>query len=117
MLRIKPVGKDYFKTSKVTIREIAQVRRAGVAIMAVRTNPDGTTTNVFLIPEPAKTLRKGSDHPAEHMDTGRKYGRHDIVNVCQFKYRSGVLEITGYEVGTRKYSDLFDFEAVPFQLA
>jgi len=117
MLKIKPVGKDYFKSSKVSLRDIAQKRRSGVAIMASRLNPDATQTLVFLIPEPAKKLKVGSVHPAEHMSTGRKYGPHTVLEVAKFKYVSGVLQVEGFDIGTREYSDLFDFEAVAFELA
>ena len=117
MLRIKPVSKDYFKSSKVTLRDIAQKRRAGVAIFATRANPDGSETQVFLIPEPAKKLTVGKAYPAEHMETRRKYGEHTVLAVMPFKFKNGLLEVAGFEVGTAAYSELFDLEAVAFQMA
>ncbi len=117
MLRIKPVSKDYFSSTKVSLRDIALKRRAGVAIYATRANPDGTETNVFLIPEPAKRLTIGTFYEAEHMETRRKYGEHLVLGVFQFKVKNGVITIADYDVGTAAYSEAFDLEAVAFQLA
>ena len=117
VLRIKPVAKGYFKTSKVTIREIAQKRRAGTAIFAVRFNPDETMTSVFLIPEPAKRLTEGTLYNAEHMNTGRKYGQHLVQVVMEFKFKNGVLEIKNAPTAGARYSSLFDIEAVAFEMA
>ncbi len=115
-LRIKPVSKDYFKTSKVTLRDIALKRRSGIAIFATRLNPDGTQTDVFLIPEPARSLTIGKFYAAEHASTRRKYGEHQVIGVMSFKFKSGILHIDGYDVGTAAYAELFDAEGVAFQL-
>ena len=117
VLRIKPVSKDYFKTSKVTIREIAIKRRAGVAIFAIRQNPDGSNTFVWLIPEPAKKLAEGKQYDAEHMETKRKYGQHLVQLVVQFKVKNGIIELADFAPATSGYTDVFDVEAVAFQLA
>lgn len=115
-LRIKPVAKGYFPSSKVTLREIARKRRAGTAIFATRENPDGSMTDVFLIPEPAKNLTEGKYYDAEHMNTGRKYGQHLVQLVARFSFKNGVLRIAGFEPGTTMYSQIFDLEAVAFEM-
>lgn len=119
-LNIKPVSKGYFKTPKVSIRDIAAKRRAGVAILAERCNPDGSVTQVFLIPEPAKKLRDGKSYEARHMETKRPYGDHNVVACVSFKFKNGVLHLSGefpMEVGTMTYSDLLEESAVAFQMA
>ena len=119
-LRIKPVSKGYFKTSCVSIREIAAKRRSGTVIFAERQNPDGSLTKVFLIPEPAKTLRDGKTYSARHMETKRPYGDHNVVFCVSFKFKNGVLHLNGefpMEVGTMMYSDILEETAVAFQMA
>ncbi len=119
-LRIKPVSKGYFKTSAVSLADIARKRRGGVAILADRMNPDGSTTRVFLIPEPAKTLRDGKTYSARHMETKRPYGDHSVLVCVSFKYKDGVLRLKGefdMDVGTMTYSDLMEETAVAFQMA
>ena len=116
-LRIKPVSKDYFKTSKVSLRDIAIKRRAGIAIFATRENPDGTSTSVWLIPEPAKKLTEGKQYAAEHMETKRKYGPHLVQLVVPFKVNKGVIELKDMSTAGAAYSEVFDLEAVAFQLA
>lgn len=118
-IRIKPVNKDFFDSSKVSLREIAVKRRAGVAVLADRYNPDGSVTRVFLIPEPAKALRDTKFYEAVHMETGRAYGRHQVVASVEFKFKDGVLQLKGefpMEVGTMTYSDIMEETAVAFQM-
>ena len=115
-LRIKPVSKGYFATSSVSLRDIAVKRRSGIAIFAERHNPDGSVTNVWLIPEPAKALRVGKTYDVRNADNNRKYGQHTVVGVVQFKVQRGVVQLKGVDAGTAAYSDWFDLSAVAFQL-
>lgn len=116
ILRIKPVNKGYFASSKVSIRDIAIKRRAGNAILCTRMNPDGTETEVFLIPESAKSLKVGKTYQAMHSESTRKYGEHFINAVLQFKIRDGVVQVDGFQPGTLAYAELFELQAVAFQL-
>ena len=115
-LSIKPVSKGYFTRSSITLRDIAVKRRSGVAFLADRKNPDGTVTRAWLIPEPARFLTRGKSYEAIHADTGRKYGPHTMVEVAKFKFVGGILQVNGFEPGTRAYSELMDETAVAFQL-
>lgn len=117
VLRIKPVAKGYFKTSKITLRDIAMKRRAGVVMFATRANPDGSETDVFLIPEPGvHVLTEGKFCKAEHMNTGRKYGDHQVKFATKFSFKNGVLRLGSIEPGTALYSQAFDLEAVAFEM-
>lgn len=115
-LRIKPVSKGYFATSSVGLRDIAVKRQAGVAIFAERHNPDGSVTQVWLIPEPAKMLRVGNTYEVRNAENNRKYGPHTIVGAVQFRVRRGVITLKDTETATTAYSTWFDLSAVAFEL-
>jgi hypothetical protein len=118
MIRIQPVSKDHFKTPKVSLRDIAIKRRAGRAVLAERHNPDGSVTQVFLIPEGSSTrVREGQLVEAQHLRTRRPYGDHLILSVFDFKFKRGLLYIGDFEPGTADYSYALDVEAVAFEMA
>jgi hypothetical protein len=118
MLKIQPVSKGYFPSSKVGLREIAAKRRAGTVIFAERFNPDGSVTPVFLIPEGSSTrVRAGVMYDAVNIRTKRPYGEHAIIAVFNLKFKNGVLDIGEFKPATTDYSSAFDLEAVAFEMA
>ena len=118
MLKIQPVSKGYFKTSKVGLREILAIRRAGTVIYAERSNHDGSITPVFLIPEGSSTrVHAGRIYDAQHLRTKRPYGEHAVLAVFDMKFKNGILLIGDAKPGTAEYSAAFDLEAVAFEMA
>lgn len=118
MLRIQPVSKGYFPSTKVGLREIAAKRRAGTVIYAERFNPDGSVTPVFLIPEGSRsTPRAGLMYDAQHLRSKRPYGEHAIIAVFNLKFKNGVLSLGDIKPGTAEYTDAFELEAVAFEMA
>jgi hypothetical protein len=116
MFKIQPVSKGYFPSAKVTLREIARKRRAGNVLIADRHNPDGTSTQVFLIPEPSKHATPGKLYEARHLRTDRPYGKHLVLADVSFKFKDGVLFLGDIKPGTSEYADVLDVEAVAFEL-
>ena len=118
MLRIQPVSKSYFASSKVSLRDIALKRRAGTVIFAERHNPDGSVTQAFLIPEGSSVkVREGQLVDAKHLRSKRPYGQHMILAKFEVKFKQGVLLIGDSLPGTADYSYAMDLEAVAFEMA
>jgi len=117
-IRIAPVAKGYFASMKVTLADIARKRRAGIAVFAERHNPDGSITQVFLIPEGTSIKTKeGEFLEAVNLKTKRPYGQHQVLAKLKFSMKRGFLEIDGIAPATAAYADALDLEAVAFEVA
>jgi hypothetical protein len=113
---ILPVVKDTFKSSKVSIADVARKFRKGVVIGMTRHNPDNSTTEVFVLNDTNLGFKVGETYTVGHAKNGRPYGPHSVNFVQPYAFKNGVLVLDGADTGTCAYSDALDLTAVAFTL-